>query len=212
MKKYILFLVAILFVSFSFGQDDFADRFKDAKKQVKPSLVKKEAKRLKKEGWKGTEGDVPLEIALSELYAYRMMKDAKGALYIFGEGQVVAESPNVAKLNAGVAANLDIANQICNDIAAIAKFNIGNGNVKLDDATSVEEFIMSAQKRISAQIGVINQLLVLKKVVGDNKIEYKITGCIEKESTVEMAKREIRKTLKEKLEVTESDLDGLFKE
>jgi len=213
MKKiYMLALVAMFIASGSVAQKTD----KELKKDVKEKALKearKEAKNLSKQGWKTNPGSLPLDKLIEESWLKQYQTDENGQpAYITSDGNGVAETKSVAEAQAIELGKLQLAGLIESNIASIVKGNLANAQESTADATSVTEIIQSSKNIIAQQLGYINPNFKIYRDLKDKKIEVQVRIFYETKQSFAIAKKAIRKELKDKLKKTDEQVDKLLQD
>ncbi|MEI6174777.1 MAG: hypothetical protein WCR01_13585 [Bacteroidota bacterium] len=213
MKKiYMLALVAMFIASVSVAQKTE----KELKKDVKEKAIKearKEAKDLAKQGWKTNPGSLPLDKLIEESWLKQYQTDENGQpAYITSDGNGVAETKSVAEAQAIELGKLQLAGLIESNIASIVKGNLANTQESTADATSVTEIIQSSKNIIAQQLGYINPNFKIYRDLKDKKIEVQVRIFYETKQSFAIAKKAIRKELKDKLKKTDEQVDKLLQD
>jgi len=213
MKKfYILPLAAMFIISVTAAQKTE----KELKKDVKEKAIKearKEAKNLSKQGWKTNPGSLPLEKLVEDAWMKQYQTDENGQpSYIMADGNGVAETKSVAEAQAVEMGKLQLAGLIESNIASIVKGNLANAQESTQEATSVTEIIQSSKNIIAQQLGYINPNFKIYRDLKDKKIEVQIRIFYETKQSFAIAKKAIRKELKEKLKKTDEQVDKLLQD
>ena len=164
MKKLLVLAMAMLVAcTASFAQD--AKEIKKerqtiqklAKKQLDARVsktTKKEAKRLKKEGWVVTPGALPLEKQLERSYLMEYEYDADlYPKFIMANAQSVGENCDAAKTAATSLAITNLAGQIQTEVTALIENTVANNQLAAEDAASITETVMASKNLISQSIG-----------------------------------------------------------
>ena len=156
MKKLLFVALALLMACpATFAQDAKEIRkerqviSKMAKKELEAKVdkvTKKEAKRLKKEGWIVTPGALPLEKQLQRSYEmeYEFEQDLFPK-YIMANAQTIAEHYDAAKMTATELAKINLAGQIQTEVAALIESTVANKQMKADEAASISATVMAAK-------------------------------------------------------------------
>lgn len=213
MKKILLFLVCTTFAATSM----FAQQTeKELKKDIKEKATKeaqKEAKTLAKQGWKTMPGELPMSKLVEDSWMKKMATDENGnPKYITADGNGVAETKSVAEAQAIEFAKLQLAGTIESNIASIVKGNLANSQESTTEATSVTEIVQSSKNIIAQQLGYINPAFKLYRDLKDKKIEVQVRIFYETAQSLAIAKKAIKKELKEKLKKTDEEVDKLLQE
>lgn len=213
MKKVIsMFTCFLLMASFAFGQQTE----KELKKELKDKAIKeaqKEAKILKKQGWHTMPGELPMEKMIENAWMKQVAEDEKGVpLYITADGNGVAESKSAAETQALEFAKLQLAGTLETKIASIVNGNIANEQLSTEDAASVTQVVQSSKNIIAQELGYINPAFKLSRDLKEQKIEVQVRIFYEAKQSLVVAKKAIRRDLKEKLKKTDEEVEKLLKD
>jgi hypothetical protein len=211
MKRVLCFVIIALFVSsITFAQQTE----KDLKKDIKDKALKearKEAKKLTKEGWKVQPGSLPLDKLIEKSWMKQYMVDENNnPKYIYADGNAVAESKTAAEMQAVEMGKLQLAGLIETNMNSLVSANIGNAQLSTADAASVTEVVQSAKNLIAMQLGLVNPEFKLYRDLKDNKVEIQVRLFYDVKQSLEVAKRTVRKELKDKLKMNEQQLDAII--
>ena len=114
------------------------ERAKAELKEKSSKEARKEAKRLKKEGWTISPGALPLVTQLERSYAYELERDEDMTpVYIMGEGMSIGESYDAAKMQAMELARQQIAGKIESETTTLIDNLVGNKQLPQEEASSV---------------------------------------------------------------------------
>lgn len=211
MKKVLCFVIIALFVSsITFAQQTE----KDLKKDIKEKALKearKEAKKLTKEGWKVQPGSLPLDKLIEKSWMKQYMVDENNnPKYIYADGNAVADSKTAAEMQAVEMGKLQLAGLIETNMNSLVSANIGNAQLSTADAASVTEVVQSAKNLIAMQLGLVNPEFKLYRDLKDKKVEIQVRLFYDVKQSLEVAKRTVRKELKDKLKMNEQQLDAII--
>ncbi len=213
MKKLFTLALCLIFTS---GMIFAQQTDKQLKSELQDKAIKearKEAKRLSKEGWKVSPGSLPMEKLIEQSWMKQVAEDENGvAKYITADGNGVADTKSVAEAQAIEFAKLQLAGTIESNIASIVKGNLANSQETMADATSVTEIVQSSKNIIAQQMGYVNPSFKLYRDLKDKKVEVQVRILYETSQSVAIAKKAIRKELKEKLKKTDEEVDKLLLE
>ena len=134
---------------------------KEIRKMTKAELneratkdARKEAKRLKKEGWVVSPGQLPLEKQLDRSYNMQMEFDENlFPKWIMAEAQSIGENYDAAKTSAISLAITNLAGQIQTEVTALVENTVANKQLEAGEAASITETVMSSKNLISQSIG-----------------------------------------------------------
>lgn len=210
MKKSILLAVFLFSVGMSFGQMTK----KELKKEIKAKAskeAKKEAKKYSKLGWEVAPGSLPLERQFQTSFERQLDRDEKGnPIYIFADGNQVAESKTAGEMAALEFAKLSLAGLIQTSVSSLVSANIGNAQLSREEAASTGDIVQSAKNMIAVELGYIDPSFKIYRNVGDKNIEVQVRVFYDRRQSMEIAKKVVRKELKEKLKLNEEKLEKIM--
>lgn len=122
--------------------------------QKATKIARKEAKKLRKEGWTTAPGALPIEKQLDKSYmmAYEY-DDNMYPKYIMGEAMSIGENYDAAKMQALELAKQNLAGQIQTEVTALIENTVANKQLSQEQAASVTQSIMASKNLISQNIG-----------------------------------------------------------
>lgn len=186
----------------------------EAKKELQDKAIKeakKEAKSLKKQGWMTMPGEIPMEKMIENAWMKKVAEDENGnAKYITADGNGVAQTRTVAEAQAIEFAKLQLSGMIETRIASIIDGNIANEQLSAEDAVSVTQIVQSSKNIISQELGYINPAFKLYRTVGDKNIEVQVRVYYDTRQSLTIAKKAIKRDLREKLKKTDEEVDKLL--
>lgn len=167
MKKLLLVATAVIVaMSYSYAQsvEDYKEMRKErqaitkmAKQELSAKVdksVKKEAKRLKKEGWNVKPGALPLEKQLEKCFVMQYEYDENAfPKYIMADASSVGQTYDAAKRQAIALATDNIAAQIQTEVTALVENTVANSQLSAEDAASIVETVSASKNLISQSIG-----------------------------------------------------------
>lgn len=173
--------------------------------------ARKDAKKLKKEGWTTVPGALPLEKQLDKSYMMQMEYDEDMyPKYLMGEAMSIGENYDAAKMQALELAKQNLAGQIQTEVTALIENSVANKQLANEDATSVTQSIMGAKNLISQSIGrtiiVMECYRVKTNKNKDVLVRIAYNGAMAKAA----AKRAIQDELKSKSDDLQKKLDQLL--
>lgn len=173
--------------------------------------ARKEAKKLEKEGWTVAPGSIPMAKVLENTWMKQVMEDENGkVMYLFADGNAVAESKSVAEMQAIELGKLQLAGMIQTNMSSLISANLGNAQLSTEDAASVTEIVQSAKNMISMELGYVDPSFKLLKKIGKDKIEVQVRLLYELKQSLEIAKKVVRKELKDKMKLNEDKLEKIM--
>ena len=217
MKKFLTVAMALIIacgVSFADTKDQKEIRkerqeiTKLAKKELNTKVgkvVKKEAKRLKKEGWQVKPGALPLEKQLERAYLMQYEYDEDlFPKYIMGEASSVGET---AALSLAIT---NLAGQIQTEVTALIENTVANKQLDPEDAASVVESVMASKNLISQSIGRTIPVMECFRINSKKNNEVLVRIAYNSEMAKQAAKKAIRQDLEEKGKKLHGQLDQVL--
>ena len=187
---------------------------RELKREIKDRAIKearKEAKKMKKDGWYVPPGSLPLDKIIENAWMKQYTEDENGnQLYITADGNAVAESKTAGEMQAIEMGKLQLAGLIETNVSSLISGNIGNAQLSTEDAASVTEIVQSSKNVIATQLGYVNPFFKLHRDIGKDKIEVQVRLFYDVRQSLEIAKKVVRKELKDKLQMNEEKLEQLM--
>ena len=173
--------------------------------------VKKEARRLKKEGWVVTPGALPMEKQLERSYLmeYEYNEDLYPK-YIMANAQSVAENYDAAKMAATSLAITNLAGQIQTEVTALIENTVSNKQLSAEEAASITETVMGSKNLISQSIGRTIVVVECYRVLENNNREVMVRLAYNGETAKEVTKNIVREELAKKGQKLHSQLDQVL--
>jgi hypothetical protein len=211
MKRTLVILITAVFATaVMFAQQTD----KELKKELKDEAIKqakKEAKSLSKAGWKTMPGEIPMEKMIENAWMKKVAEDENGnPKYLTADGNGVAESKTVAEAQSIEFAKLQLAGTIETKVASIVNGNIANEQLSTEDAASVTQIVQSSKNIIVQELGYIDPAFKLYRDLKDQKIEVQVRIFYEASQSLAIAKKAIKRDLKEKLQKTDEEVEKLL--
>lgn len=173
--------------------------------------ARKDAKKLKKEGWTTVPGALPLEKQLDKSYMMQMEYDEDMyPKYLMGEAMSIGENYDAAKMQALELAKQNLAGQIQTEVTALIENSVANEQLANEDATSVTQSIMGAKNLISQSIGRTIIVMECYRVKTNKNKEVLVRIAYNGAMAKAAAKRAIQDELKSKSEDLQKKLDQLL--
>ena len=221
MKKIISLIVSVvlLFGTTTVYADSLKSQEKTRKeitKQSKKDLeqkaskaARKEAKKLKKNGWSVAPGALPLEKQLDK--SYLMQYDSDGyPRYIMAEGMSIGGNYDAAKMQALELAKQNLAGQIQTEITALIENIVANEQIEQGDAASITRSVMASKNLISQSIGRIVPVVETYRVVNDNNREVLVRIAYDTDTAKAVTKKVVKEDLKQRGDDLHYKLDQLL--
>jgi len=218
MKKIIMFAMAMLVACSSvFAQDakEIRKERQEIKKMAKAELsarvdktTKREAKRLKKEGWVVSPGALPLEKQLERSYLMEYEYDENlFPKFLMANAQSIGENYDAAKTAAMSLAITNLAGQIQTEVTALVENTVGNQQMAAEDAASIVETVMASKNLISQSIGRVITTVECYRVLDNKNREVMVRIAYNADMAKQAAKQAVREELKKKGENLHEQLD-----
>lgn len=173
--------------------------------------ARKDAKKLKKEGWITVPGALPLEKQLDKSYMMQMEYDEDMyPKYLMGEAMSIGENYDAAKMQALELAKQNLAGQIQTEVTALIENSVANEQLANEDATSVTQSIMGAKNLISQSIGRTIIVMECYRVKTNKNKEVLVRIAYNGAMAKAAAKRAIQDELKSKSDDLQKRLDQLL--
>ena len=173
--------------------------------------ARKDAKKLKKEGWITVPGALPLEKQLDKSYMMQMEYDEDMyPKYLRGEAMSIGENYDAAKMQALELAKQNLAGQIQTEVTALIENSVANKQLANEDAASVTQSIMGAKNLISQSIGRTIIVMECYRVKTNKNKEVLVRIAYNGAMAKAAAKRAIQDELKSKSEDLQKKLDQLL--
>ena len=170
--------------------------------------TKKEAKRLKKEGWVVSPGALPLEKQLERSYLMEYEYDANQfPKYIMANAQSISENYDAAKTAATSLAITNLAGQIQTEVTALVENTVANQQLAAEDAASITETVMASKNLISQSIGRVITVVECYRILPNKNREVMVRIAYNGEMAKEVAKKAVRQELEKKGEKLHDKLD-----
>ncbi|MBX2843013.1 MAG: hypothetical protein KTR26_14690 [Flammeovirgaceae bacterium] len=210
MKKQFILLfalfIAVSAVNISFAQSDLK------KKDLKAiKSAKKQAKKMKKDGWAVAPGSLPMEKALERSWSMLLATNEQGnKKFIDADGNAVAESKSAADLQALELAKLNIAGQLETQVAALIEASVANQQLSREEAASVTKVVAGSKNMIKNTIGNIDPVYKVYRDVGSKNVEVQLKIFYNYDQAMNGAKKVLRNKLEEETNIIHEKLDNIL--
>ena len=174
-------------------------------------VTRKEAKRLKKEGWNVKPGALPLEKQLERAYMMQYEYDENlFPKYIMGEASSIGENYDAAKTAALSLAITNLAGQIQTEVTALVENTVANRQMSAEDAASITESVMASKNLISQSIGRTIPVVEVYRINSKKNNEVLVRLAYNAEMAKEAAKKAVREELEKKGNNLHEQLDKVL--
>lgn len=221
MKKLFL-LLAVVFMSttMAFAQTtkEIAKERREIRKLSKSEFnekatkdARREAKRLKKEGWQAAPGALPMEKQLDKSYLMQQEFDADlFPKYLMGEAMSIGENYDAAKVQAIELAKQNLAGQIQTEVTALIENTVANKQLQPEEAASVVQSVSAGKNLISQSIGRVLTVVEVYRTLPNRNKEVLVRIAYNAEMAKAAAKKAVREELENKGEELHNKLDQLL--
>lgn len=184
-----------------------------SKKELKTieKNAKKEAKALKKEGWKVAPGNPSMEMQLAESFKYQMQKDENGYdKFIQGEAMTVGQVYDAALFQADNLSKLNLAGKVETSVIQIIDNKLANKEITKEEATSLATSISASKNLISQRLGQVITPVKLYRDRPNGNVEVRVVVFYSKLMADKVAKAAMRENLEEEANELSKRLDDIL--
>lgn len=218
-KELITTLCIVIAAGISYAQTNDQAQIRKARHEVRKMAkseltakvdknVKKEAKRLQKEGWLVSPGALPLEKQLERSYLMEYEYDADMyPKYIMANAQSIGENYDGAKMAATSLAITNLAGQIQTEVSALIENTVGNKQLEAEEAVTITQSLMASKNLISQSIGRTITVVECYRILHNKNREVMVRIAYNGDMAKQAAKNAIRKDLEEKGKDLHEQLD-----
>lgn len=220
MKKF-LFTLLICAISASVAVAQSRETFEERKELRKMSknelnskatkAARKEAKRLKKEGWQPAPGALPLEKQLDRSYLMQMEYDEDMyPKYMMAEAMSIGSNYDAAKMQALELAKQSLAGQIQTEMTSLIENSVANEQLEAGEAVSVTKSIMESKNLISQSIGRVIVVSEVYRTLKNKNKEVLVRVAYNSDMAKKVAKKAAKQSLEKESEEVRNKLDELL--
>ena len=173
--KTMKFLAVLALLSFSMNtmaQNAMQQKVKENNAALKAKASKearKEANRLKKEGWTVIPGGLPLEKQVERVWMFQEdYDDDMKHKYILGNNTSTAEHVAAGQIQATELARMDLAGQIGSESTGIVENMIANKMLADDQAASITTTLLENKSIFSQKLGRVEPVMMIMRVNKNN--------------------------------------------
>ncbi|MGB0521340.1 MAG: hypothetical protein ACPGJS_00200 [Flammeovirgaceae bacterium] len=208
-KQFSFLLTALLLIGFFSVNAQLKVKSKDLKAMKE---ARKQAKKLKKQGWNVAPGALPLEKSLESSWSMLLERDDEGVKkYLDADGNAVSETKTAADLQALEMAKLNLAGQLETEIAALVEASIANEQLTREEAASVTKVVTGSKHLIATTIKRVDPVYKVYREVGKSNVEVQLKLFYNLNSALNTAKQTLRNKLSEETEIIHEKLDKMLK-
>lgn len=173
--------------------------------------ARKEAKKLKRQGWQVVPGALPIEKQLDKSYMMQYEYDEDlFPKYLMGEAMSIGENYDGAKMQALELAKQNLAGQIQTEVTALIDNTVANEQLQAEEAASITSSVMAAKNLISQSIGRTIAVMELYRTLGNKNKEVLVRIAYNSEMAKAAAKKAVREDLEKKGDDLHKKLDELL--
>lgn len=173
--------------------------------------ARKEAKRLKKEGWQTTPGALPIEKQLDK--SYQMLYEYDESMYpkyVMGEALSIGGNYDAAKMQAMELAKQNLAGQIQTEVTALIENTVANEQLQGEEAESITRSVLASKNLISQSLGRTIPVIEVYRTLSNKNKEVMVRIAYSGDEAKRIAKEAIRKELEQRGDVLHNKLDELL--
>lgn len=221
MKKLFLFIALSLMTSFVAYAQTAKELAKERKQLTKVSkeelndkatrAARKEAKKLKKEGWTTAPGALPMEKQLDKSYLMQYEYDEEMfPKYIMGEAMSIGNNYDAAKMQALELAKQNLAGQIQTEVTALIENTVANEQMEAEQAASITRSVMASKNLISQSIGRVVPVIEVYRTLSNKNKEVLVRIAYNSNMAKKAAKKAIKEDLEKRGDNLHNKLDELL--
>lgn len=209
MKKLGLLLMFVISTALFMGSCSTQNLTKDPKMAAK--TIKKEVKKLKKEGWKVAPGNISMDLQLKESFTMALEKDEKGYdKYVSGEAMTVGENYDAALFQATNLAKLDLAGKIQTEVSELIDNRLANKQLSQKEAASLAESVAASKNLVSQKLGRVLIPIKMYRDLDNGNVEVRTVMYYSHDMALDIMKQTMREDLEQKADDLSKQLDKLL--
>lgn len=214
MRTFVRVWISALILIFAYSTLDAQSTNKQLKKDLKSKVEKdcrKEAKRLKKEGWKVMPGKLPIERQIQEGRYSELNKDENGnPLYFTATHQAKGGNYSAAQKIASDRARMGLAENISTTFSGLIKEKLASTDYGDGDIETIDEFVSTNKNLVSLSLQGISNVVELYRESG-NVVEVQIMVKVKMADALKAVKKVYQDKLRQKSEGLAKELDEIIK-
>jgi hypothetical protein len=210
MKKLGMFLMLVVAMAIAMPTTTYAQLRKKEIKAIEKS-AKKDAKQLKREGWKVAPGNPAMELQLAESYKFQMQKDEDGYdKYIQGEAMTVGQVYDAALFQAESLAKISLASKMETRVIQIIDNKLANEQISEEDAVSLAKSVSSGKNLIAKKLGQVITPVKLYRKLDNGNVEVRVICYYSQAMALKVAKDAMRAELEKEADGLAGQVDDLI--
>ena len=184
---------------------------KDELNRKATKAARKEAKKLKKDGWTTAPGALPIDRQLDKSYLMQYETDEQlYPKYVMGEAMSIGENYDAAKMQALELAKQNLAGQIQTEVTALVENTVANKQLSAEQAASVTQSVMASKNLISQSLGRVIPVVEVYRTLPNRNKEVLVRIAYNSAMAKEAAKKVVREDLEKKGDNLHKDLDKIM--
>ena len=149
-------------------------------------MVRRETKRLQKEGWQTL--NMPVEKQLQQTWERQWLSDVEGyPKYIVKEGMAVGASYSAAQMQAENVAKIRIASDIGASIASLADIALANEEITPQQAVSLNHVVENTKILVAQKLGRVFTSQNLYRMKGKDVYEVRVVVMYDMRQAMQIA-------------------------
>ena len=175
--------------------------------------ARKEAKTLKKEGWKVAPGQLPLDKQLDKSYTMYYEYEENGLpKYIVGDAMSPGATYDAAKMQAIELAKTNLAGMIQTEVTALTESTVANEQMTQEQAASIVRTVQASKNLIVQRLGRTVPVIECYRTLPNKTVEVRVTVTYNAKMAIEQAKEIVKAQLEEKGEDLHNQLDAMWEQ
>lgn len=175
--------------------------------------AKKEAKQLKKDGWRVAPGNPTIEMQLIESYKMQAQKDDFGYdKFIQGEAMTVGQIYDAALFQAENLSKMSLAGKMETRVISIIDNKLANNQISQNDATSLAKSVSAGKNLIAQKLGQVITPVKMYKDLPNGNIEVRVITYYSQALAMRAAKEAMRGELEKEASDLAKELDNILGE
>ena len=223
MKKFFVMMIAALMVCSVSNAQTTRQSIKERRAIAKQSqtelnkraskAARKEAKTLKKEGWKVAPGQLPLDKQLDKSYTMYYEYEENGLpKYIVGDAMSPGATYDAAKMQAIELAKTNLAGMIQTEVTALTESTVANEQMTQEQAASIVRTVQASKNLIVQRLGRTVPVIECYRTLPNKTVEVRVTVTYNAKMAIEQAKEIVKAQLEEKGEDLHNQLDAMWEQ
>lgn len=209
MRKSIVFLITVAFAAVSVAQvtldlsgqgESIAAMTKEAVREKASKIARRDAKSMTKDGWKVAPGQLPLEKQLDRSYEMQyLLDDEMQPLYLTGDAMSVAETYDVAKMQADDMAKSQIAGKITSHYTSLIERKMSNDQISQSEAKSVSRIVSDSRSIVEGCLVNVLPVVECYRTQKNGNIEVRVMYACNpnSESMLKSVRQNVMEALKD---------------